>query len=42
MTQSDDLINDYLAGDEIDPCEHDQYELEKFAEFFGLDQDDDE
>lgn len=40
MTQSDDLINDFLSGEIIDPCEHDQYELEKLAEFLGFDQDD--
>lgn len=30
-----DLIEDYLEGKMIDPCEYGQYELEKLAEYLG-------
>lgn len=33
------IIDDYLNGQEIDPCKYDAYSLEKLAEFLG---DDDE
>lgn len=29
------LFDDYLAGAEVDPTEHDQYTLEKFHEILG-------
>ncbi len=35
MKTSKDAIDDYLQGATIDPCEYDQYELEKLAEFLG-------
>lgn len=30
-----DILDEYLDGDEIDPCEHSQWEMEKLAEFLG-------
>lgn len=33
----EELINDYLNGEVIDPCEHDQFDLEKLGEFLGED-----
>lgn len=35
----DDIIDDYLNGKVIDPCEYDAYSLEKLAEFLGDDTD---
>lgn len=33
----EELIDDYLNGKIIDPCEYDAYSLEKLAEFLGDD-----
>ena len=33
----DELIDKYLSGEEIDPCEYDAYSLEKLDEFLGND-----
>lgn len=35
LLPEDDLINDYLAGKIIDPCDYDQYSLGKLDEFLG-------
>ena len=32
-----DIIDEYLGGEEIDPCKHSQFEMEKLAEFLGDD-----
>lgn len=32
------LIDDYLNGEIIDPCDYDQYSLEKLDEFLGNDE----
>lgn len=37
MEMPEDLIETYLRGEDIDPCDHDAYCLEKLAEFLGDD-----
>ena len=37
METPEDLIDAYLHGEEIDPCDHDAYCLEKLSEFLGND-----
>lgn len=39
METPEDLIDAYLQGAEIDPCEHDSYCLEKLDEYLGSDPD---
>lgn len=34
----EDIIEDYLSGEMIDPCEYDAYSLEKLDEFLGNDE----
>lgn len=33
----DDIIQEYLEGKIIDPCEHSQFEMDRLAEYFGDD-----
>lgn len=35
----EELFDDYLSGEIIDPTEHDQYTLEKFHEILGDEED---
>lgn len=37
MLPEEKLICDYLDGEMIDPCNHDQFALEKLDEFLGND-----
>lgn len=30
-----EIIDDYLSGESIDPCEYDAYSLEKLSQFLG-------
>ena len=38
MKPSDDIIEDYLSGAEIDPCDYDAFAMEKLHEFLGDDE----
>lgn len=35
----EELLDEYLSGEEIDPIKYDQYALEKFHEILGDDED---
>ena len=40
MNDDNDIIDDYLGGKMIDPCEYDAFSLEKLDEFLGNDEED--
>ena len=38
MMEPGDIIDDYLDGKNIEPCEYSEYEIEKLEEFLGEDE----